>query len=209
MAAVPAAGALAAECAAKEKIMNTRTCMVVRIVLVGSDAQSRGSARHSWRRWPGRASAKGDAGVGAACTLRRATASGLAGCDCCEPTDLLRRLRMRAVMSRARSAGGFPVLFQMAAQGPAQVEVGGHPPGLSPGGFQDSAGLLGGQGPLRCPARQQVTDLLAPPQEGCPMRPAGGEGLLAPGVLCLRPGGTGGERQEAQAPRWLASGLVA
>jgi hypothetical protein len=69
--------------------------------------------------------------------LRRAAASGLAGCDCCEPTDLLRRLRMRAVMSRARSAGGFPVPFQMAAQGPAQVEVGGHPPGLSPGGFQD------------------------------------------------------------------------
>jgi hypothetical protein len=30
------------------------------------------------------------------------------------------------------------------------------------------------------PGPEQVTDLLAPPQEGCPMRPAGGEGLLAP-----------------------------
>jgi hypothetical protein len=35
------------------------------------------------------------------------------------------------------------------------------------------------------PGPEQVTDLPAPPQEGCPMRPAGGEGLLAPGVLVL------------------------
>jgi hypothetical protein len=36
---------------------------------------------------------------------------------------------MRAVMSRAPPAGGFLVPFQMAAQGPAQVEAGGHPLG--------------------------------------------------------------------------------
>jgi hypothetical protein len=34
--------------------------------------------------------------------------------ECCEPTDLLRRLRMRAVRSRAPPAGGFLVPFQMA-----------------------------------------------------------------------------------------------
>jgi hypothetical protein len=36
---------------------------------------------------------------------------------------------MRAVMSRAPPAGGFLVPFQMAAQGPARVEAGGHPLG--------------------------------------------------------------------------------
>jgi hypothetical protein len=63
------------------------------------------------------------------------------------------------------------------------------------------------------PGPEQVTDLLAPPQEGRPMRPAGGEharpGRLAPGVLVLaswREQEVSGRRR---GPRWLASGLVA
>jgi hypothetical protein len=69
--------------------------------------------------------------------LRRATASGLAG----------RLLRAHRLVAAAEDAGGhvsriacgrFLVPFQMAAQGPAQVEAGGHPLGcFRPGGFQD------------------------------------------------------------------------
>ena len=61
--------------------------------------------------------------------LRRATASGLAGW----------LLRAHRPVAAAEDAGGhvsrtacgrFLVPFQMAAQGPAQVEVGGHPLGF-------------------------------------------------------------------------------
>ena len=103
---------------------------------------------------------------------------------CCEPTDLLRRVRMRAVMSRAPPAGG----SWCRSRWPRRVRRRSRPAGILWAAFTwGIPGLGWSSGRSRAaemPGPEQVTDLPAPPQEGRPMRPAGGEqarpGWLAP-----------------------------
>jgi hypothetical protein len=100
---------------------------------------------------------------------------------CCEPADLLRRLRMRAVMSGAPPAAGSCAIPD-GAQGPAQAEAGGRSPRrlFSPGGFPGLGWSSEKSRAAEMPGPEQVTDLPGPPQQGRPMRPAGGEQAGSP-----------------------------
>jgi hypothetical protein len=193
VAAVPAAGAPAAECA-RQREDHEHQDVHGRTERPGWIRRAiAGSARHSRRLWPGRAPAKGDAGVGAACMLRRATASGLAGW----------LLRAHRPVAAAEDAGG-QVSHTACGRVPwcrsrwrrvrRRSRSAGIPPGLlSPGGFPGLGWPSGRSRAAEMPGPEQVTDLPAPPQEGRPMRPAGGEqaGQVGspPGCWCSRPGG--------------------